>query len=69
MDKAGQTQDMKRLEAMPEAIINIQTVIRRLAPIHESLPNRYLGFKLEINEALAELEQAVRYLEGKEEPE
>lgn len=52
-----------------EAILNINAAIRRIAPIHEGLPNRnYLGFKLELNEALADLEQAVRYLEGKEEP-
>jgi hypothetical protein len=46
-----------------EAIINIKQAIREIAPL--------LGTTYEtpeLNNAMADLEQAVRYLEGKEEP-
>jgi hypothetical protein len=46
-----------------EAILNIKMAIRNIAPL--------LGTTYEtpeLNNAMADLEQAVRYLEGKEEP-
>lgn len=46
-----------------EAILNIKQAIRNLAPLEGP------SFKTpEISSAVADLEQAVRWLEGKEEP-
>lgn len=49
--------------AIVEAIVNIKMAIRHIAPL--------LGTTFEtpeLNSAVADLEQAVRFLEGKEEP-
>lgn len=56
-------EDVSEDPVIVEAIINIQTAIRHIAPL--------LGTTAEtpaLNEAVADLEQAVRWLKGEEVP-
>lgn len=56
-------------DSIVEAVLNIKDAIRRIAPAVTYLRDEELsGSAAELDEALADLEQAVRYLEGKEEP-
>jgi hypothetical protein len=48
--------------AIIEAVVNIKMAIRHIALVAE------YARSTELQEAMADLEQAVRYLEGKEEP-
>jgi hypothetical protein len=65
---------MPRLEdpsedpAIVEAIINIQLAIRVIAPLWESMQQFGHSGADDVADAQANLEQAIRFLKGEEEP-
>jgi hypothetical protein len=63
-------EDVSQDPGVEEAILNIQTAIRRVAACIESTRRAFpfSGLPEELSDAQAELEQAVRFLTGEETP-
>lgn len=67
---ATKYEDVSKDPAVEEAILNIQHVIRRMALCIQStrVAFPFSGLPEELSDAQADLEQAVRWLEGEEVP-
>lgn len=61
-------EDVSQDPAIVEAVVNIQQAIRVIAPLWEDMQRFAYGRPDDLAGAQADLEQAVRFLRGEEEP-